>query len=192
MATIVDTVITKYQELFTVRLDHVAYETSFEVSATTLIISSILQDLAIEPDSATRELFKTHSIGFTSGNNMIICYLRKESQSPFINLPPLGTIRLLIKNKSDFIKKTDVIAAGSGEIYQFTNENKTGNASNRFITVNETGVSNDDLLPASVVEAEVPCWGVIDIYTDITDNFYRLLNGNQLESPAFTILFNKK
>ena len=123
---------------------------------------------------------------------MIICYLRKESQSPFIALPPLGTIRLLIKNENDFIKKTNVVAAGRDEIYQFTNENKTGNASNRFITANETGVSVDDLMPASVVKAEEPCFGVIDMYMEVTDNFYRILNGNQLESPAFTILFNKK
>ena len=192
MATIVDTIITKYQELFTVRLDHAAYETSFEVGPVTIITSSILQDLTIEPDTVTRELFKNNSIGYTCGNNMIICYLRKESKSPFIALQPLGTNRLLIKNKNDFIKKTNVVAAGRDEIYQFTNENKTGNASNRFITANETGVSVDDLMPASVVKAEEPCFGVIDIYMEVTDNFYRILNGNQLESPAFTILFNKK
>ncbi|HEY2348977.1 MAG TPA: hypothetical protein VGH64_08180 [Puia sp.] len=192
MATIVDTIMTTYQELFTVRLDHVAYETSFQVGPDTIITSSILQDLTIQPDTVTRELFKNNSIGYTCGNNMIICFLRKNSSGPYITLPSLGTIRLLIKNKNDFIKKTDVKAAGSDKVYQFTNKSKTGTASNRFITVNSTGVSDDDLMLASTVKAEEPCFGVIDIFINITDNFYRILDGNTLESPGFIILFNKK
>jgi hypothetical protein len=191
MSVLVDTILTGYQELFTVRLNHPRYELSLSTPSGPIVNSTILRDLEPVPDTATRQFFRNNTIGFTTGNNMIICFVRNELTEPFIPLPSARRIRFLLKNRNDFLKNTKTETDWGKKVYQFTNKDGVGNASNRFITRQASGVSADDLEDAAVVNAEESCFGVIDIHTDVTDNFYRLTNGGQLESPPFNILFKR-
>ena len=195
---IVDTIKTAYKELFTVALLHPAYESiyTFKDPVTnadkTITASAIFNALSVEPDTATKKLFANHSMSFRSTNNIVSCFIRAQLQQPHIKLPANTRIRLLLKQKSDFLYRTNIIAAGSRQVYSFTNSNNTMDSGIKHITKNATGVTDADLEETSTVGAEENCLGVIDMLTSITDVNYRLLNGDTLESPAFVIRFIKK
>lgn len=195
---IVDTIKTAYKELFTVTLLHPAFETIYTykepVTNTdkTITSSSIFNALSVEPDNATKKLFANHSMSFQNSNNLISCFIRAQLQQPHIKLPGNTRIRLLLKQKSDFLYRTNIRTAGSRQVYSFTNSNTTMDGGIQHITKNATGVTDADLEDISTVEAEENCLGVIDMLNSVTDVNYRLLNGDTLESPAFVIRFIKK
>lgn len=195
---IVDTIKTTYKELFSVALLHPAFETIYTykdpVTNTdkTITASAIFNVLSVEPDTATKKMFANHSMSFRNSNNMVSCFIRTQLQQPHIKLPANARIRLLLKQKGDFLYRTNVIAAGSQRVYWFSNSNNTLDSGIKHITKNATGVTDADLEDVSTIEAEENCLGVIDMLTSVADVNYRLLNGDTLESPAFVIRFIKK
>ena len=195
---IVDTIKIAYKELFTVTLIHPSFETIYTykdpVTNTnkTITSSSILNAVSVEPDAATKKLFTNYGIAFRSSNNLISCFMRAQLQQPHIKLPANIRIRFLLKQKADFLYRTNINAAGSRQVYQFTNENNTIESGIKHITKNAIGVSDADLEDISIVAPGENCLGVIDMLTSVTDINYRLLNGDTLESPEFVIRFIKK
>jgi len=195
---IVDTIKIAYKELFTVTLLHPSFETIYTykdpVTNTdkTITGSTILNVVSAEPDAATQKLFTNCAISFRSSNNTISCFIRSELQQPLIKLPANVRIRLLLKQKADFFHRTNIMAAGSRQVYRFTNENNTIDSGIKHITKNANGVTDADLEDISIVAPGENCLGVIDMLTSVTDVNYRLLNGDTLESPEFVIRFIKK
>ena len=195
---IVDTIKIAYKELFTVALIHPSFETIYTykdpVTNTnkTITSSSILNAVSVEPDAATKKLFTNYGIGFRNSNNLISCFLRTQLQQPHIKLPVNVRIRFLLKQKADFLYRTNIKAAGSRQVYRFTNENNTIDSGIKHITKNASGVTDADLEDISIVAPGENCLGVIDMLTSVTDINYRLLNGDTLESPEFVIRFIKK
>ena len=195
---IVDTIKTTYKELFTLTLLHPAFETicTYKDPVTntdkTITASSIFNALSVEPDTATEKLFANHSMSFQRSNNLISCFIRAQLQEPFIPLPADTRIRLLLKHKSDFLYRTNIVAAGSRQVYWFSNTNNTLDSCIKHITKNATGVTDADLEDISTVQAEENCLGVIDMLSSVTDVNYRLFDGDTLQSPAFVIRFIKK
>lgn len=195
---IVDTIHIAYKELFTVNLLHPAFETTFTykdpVTNTnkTITGSSIFNVLSVEPDTATRKLFANQSINFKNRHDMLSCFIRADLQQPLIKLPGNMRIRFLLKQKADFFHRTNIMAAGSRQVYRFTNENNTIDSGIKHITKNANGVTDADVEDISIVAPGENCLGVIDMLTSVTDVNYRLLNGDTLESPEFVIRFIKK
>jgi hypothetical protein len=195
---IIDTIKIAYKELFTITLLHPSFESVYTykepVSNTnkTITGSSIFNVISVEPDIVTKKLFINHSINFKNSNNIISCFIRAESQQPLIKLPDNIRIRFLLKQKADFLYRTNIVAAGSRQVYRFTNENNTIDSGIKHITKNANGVTDADLEDISTVAPGENCLGVIDILTSVTDVNYRLLNGDTLESPEFVIRFIKK
>ena len=195
---IIDTIRTTYKELFTVALLHPAYETIYTykdpVTNTdkTIIASAIFNALSVEPDTATKRLFANHSMSVRSTDNIVSCFIRAQLQQPHIKLPANTRIRLLLKHKSVFLYRTNIIAAGSRQVYWFSNSNSTMDSGIKHITKNATGVTDNDLEETSTVDVKENCLGVIDMLNSVTDINYRLLDGDILESPAFVIRFIKK
>lgn len=189
MAVIVDTIKTSFRNLFSIRLDHVGYETTLSA----VLSSSILNDFSVEPDPHTITLFKNYGLGFVSGNNTLICYIRNTGAKAFLPVPDNNSIRLLIHVNSGFIKRTAVQAAGSKQVYQFTNLGRTGNGTDKYLTVNSGGVSDNDLLGVGAVIPSSKCFGVIDIYTKDVGNDYRLFDGSgDLLGGNYKISFGAK
>jgi hypothetical protein len=195
---IVDTIKTTYKELFTVALVHPAFEIIYTYkdpdnnTDKTITTSSIFNVLSVEPDTATKKLLANHSMSFRSSNNIVSCFIRTQLQQPHIKLPANVRIRLLLKHKSDFLYRSNIIAAGSRQVYWFTNSNNTIDSGIKHITKNAAGATDADLEEISTIEVEENCLGVIDMLGSVTDVNYRLLNGDTLESPAFVIRFIKK
>ena len=195
---IVDTIKIAYKELFTVTLLHPAFETVYTykdpVTNTnkTITSSSIFNVVSIDPDAATQKLFTKYSISFRSSNNIISCFIRAELQQPLVKLPADVRIRLLLKQRGDFFYRTNIMAAGSRQVYRFTNENNTIDSGIKHITKNANGVTDADLEDISILAPEENCLGIIDMLNSVTEVNYRLLNGNTLESPEFVIRFIKK
>ena len=98
----------------------------------------------------------------------------------------------MIYAQSIFLSQTDVEAAGSNKVYDFTNVGRTGTAGNRFITTDAKGVDSNDLKNIDDIKPEKNCFAVIDVLANVTDANYRLFNAGNLESPGYKILFNKK
>ena len=195
---IVDTIKTTYKELFTVTLLHPAFEVIYTYKdpdtdlEKTITGSSILNVLSVEPDAVTKKLFADYSMDYRSSNNLVSCFIRTQAQQPYIKLPGNTRIRLLLKHKSDFLYRTNMVAAGSRQVYWFSNSNNAIDSGIKYITKNSTGVADTDLEEVSTVEVQENCLGVIDILNSVTDVNYRLLDGDVLESPAFAIRFIKK
>jgi hypothetical protein len=195
---IVDTIKVVYKELFTVTLLHPAFETTFTYKDPvtninkTITDSSIFNVLSVEPDTATKKLSVNHSISFKNSNSTISCLIRSQLQQPLIKLPDNMRIRFLLKQKADFFHRTNIMAAGSRQVYRFTNENNTIDSGIKHITKNANGVTDTDLEDISIVAPGEICLAVIDMLTSVTDVNYRLLNGDTLESPEFVIRFIKK
>ena len=180
-----------FKELFTVKFLHAGYGTARK--------SFIAEDISIEPDKATREIFVNHNLDYRFFNDTLICFIRTgllsppspTTKIPYVKFESTVVFRFLINASNEFIRKTSVIVAGSQQVYQFTNQANA--ATGGFICMHTTGVNNDDLKSAAVVKADRPCFGVIDIVSAGSVNgSYELFAGGpiqELKSPAYSIQF---
>ena len=174
MSVIVDSIITSFRSLFSIRLDHAGYERTVNG----IVTSSIFNDLSLVPDEGTRALFGNYGLGFKSSNNTVICYVRSASGKSFQPFPDTTIIRLLVQVSSGFLKRTAIEPAGSTQVYQFTNIVRTGGGPDKYLTKNVGGVSADDLFGVSVVEPATASLAVIDIFTKDVGNDYRLFDAS--------------
>ena len=101
-------------------------------------------------------------------------------------------VRFLLTFKNDFLYRTRVVATGSQQVYVFSNSNNTLDGGMKHITKNAEGVTDTDIESNQVVRPAEHCSAVIDILASVTDNDFRLLNGDLLSSPAFVLRFLKK
>jgi len=197
---IVDSILTTYKELFTITFLHTDFQKVYsyinpegsddeEISITT---SSIFQVLNIKPDKDTLKLFSDFSIGSQSFNNIFCCFMRVQSENPFINLPETARIRLLLNPKGDFLSRTKMSGGNSHRVYRLSNSNDTLEDSYVHLTKNHIGVTDDDLENLSLLDVDDKCIGVIDISNTVVNENYRLLNENVLQRPAFVIRFINK
>jgi len=179
-----------YKELFTVKFLHSAYGP--------LRNNLIADEIEIEPDQATRELFANHNVDYRFIGDTLICFIRIELLSPPSSNPPpyvkfsdTVLIRFLMKASTGFLSKTNVVATGATEVYQFSNQANAGTGG--FICMHTTGVNNDDLKSASAISADRPCFAVIDIISSgAVNSSYEVFTGGVaqfLRSPAFSIQF---
>src|SRR5262245_6311295 len=149
------------KELFTVKFIHSAYGASRKVF--------IVDNVFIEPDRATKELFTNHTVDYRFINDTLVCYIRTEILSPPVSGPRIPyikfdnpvVIRFLLTASTDFLNKTNVINAGAKQLYYFTNQ--TNAATGGFICMHSAGVNNDDLKNADTINPDKTCFGVIDI-----------------------------
>jgi hypothetical protein len=179
----------RYESLFTIQFLHTGYEFFGQ--------NLIGEGLRIVPDLDTGKLFTNHGIGYRFANGTLLCFMQCELLAPPATAPVVpftsftGNVRLrfLVFSSSDFLNRTQAIAAGSEEVYQFTNQSNAG--TNGFIAQHETGVNNDDLEDSTVVEPAERCFAVIDIHNNGAMNAsYELFGGdNRLLSPAYRIRF---
>ena len=187
-----DVIKNRYQRLFSVEFLHTAY-----VFAQQNLIGDVI---TIQPDLGTKKLFQNHHLTTIFSNGRFVCIMQAEPLNPGTLTPVIpfidfvGSIRLrfLVKNNSDFLNKTQVIATGSSQVYLFTNQANAG--TNGFIAQHETGVNNDDLANTSTVEPDENCFAVIDIHnTGAINSSYDLFGANnRLLSPVYRIRFIPK
>jgi len=177
------------KELFTVKFLHSAYGPSRK--------NFIGEDIAVEPDQATKDLFADHSLGYHFIGDTLICFIRTELlsppaiPSPYIKFDNPFLIRFLVKASAGFLGKTNVAAAGAKQVYQFSNQ--VNAATDGFICMHTTGVNNDDLKNADMVKPGKSCFAVIDILSSgAVNSSYEIFTGGvaqQLISPAYSIRF---
>lgn len=182
-------VITRYDGLFSVQLLHSGYNIFQQ--------NLVGQDLSVKPDKATEKLFLNHSAGYSFNNGTLVCYMRSRPVlppaatpvKPYIEFDGNTRIRFLVFGNATFLNKTQVAAAGSTQVYQFTNQANAG--TNGFIAMHETGVNNDDLKTIGSVEPEENCLAVIDIHNNGAVNAgYELFGaGGQLMNPVYRVRF---
>jgi hypothetical protein len=156
--------------------------------------------IKIQTDQSTNTLFQNHHIETIFANGVLVCIMQAEPLNPptlapvipFIDFTGNVRIRFLINNNSDFLSRTQVIAAGSNQVYHFSNQANSG--TNGFIAQHETGVNNDDLANTSTVEPDEKCFAVIDIHnTGAINSSYDLFGANnRLLSPVYRIRFLPK
>jgi hypothetical protein len=173
MAVIVDTIKLSFLKLFCIRLDHVGYERTLSG----VVTSDIFNDLEVEPDDSTTGTFANYGLGFLYSNNCITCYIRSVVKKAYLPLPDTTVVRLLIRAGSGFFNRTAIEPAGSKQVYQFTNLDRTGGGSDKFLTRNASGVTSDDLFSVSAIAPSKDCLAVIDIYSKDVGNDYRLFDG---------------
>ena len=191
-----DIIKTTYKELFTVKFLHSGYG----LTRQNLIADSI----SVEPDEATSELFADHSIGHRFFNDTLICFIRTEPlappapnpKAPYIKFSGNVQIRFLVNVSPDFLNKTNVVATGAKQIYQFNNQSNAGTGGFISVHTDTIGVNNDDLKDVVVVKPGRNCFAVIDIFNNgAINNSYDLFTSSvtqQLKSPAFVIPFKSK
>jgi hypothetical protein len=189
-----DSISTIYKELFTIKFLHNGYGFSQH--------NTIDTNIKIEPDDATKYLFKRHSIDFRFSNDQLICFIRAKLQStaivepklPFIKFSGNVRIRFLLNASIDFFSKSDVLITGAKQVYYFTN--KVNAASGGFICLKTTGVGIDDLKSAEILNLNENYFSVIDIFNkDAVNSSYDLYDGNiaqKLKSPEYSIRFKSK
>lgn len=184
-----ETVLLKYDGLFSVQLLHSGYNLFQQ--------NLVGQDIKIRPDTATQKLFVNHAMNYSFSNGTLLCFMRSRPA-----LPPAATpvksftefdgntrLRFMLFGSPAFLKKTQLAAAGSAQVYQFTNQANAG--TNGFIAQHETGVNNDDLKAVSLVEPEESCLAVIDIHNNGAVNAnYDLFGANsRMLNPAYKVRF---
>ncbi|MBC7849289.1 MAG: hypothetical protein H7Y31_06120 [Chitinophagaceae bacterium] len=173
MSVLVDRVKTTYQAFFTIELEHPLYETVY----TGVGISSISTDLYPVPDKDTKNLFNGYPANFGISNGAMICYTRTNGDELFSPIESVTSIRFLLKAQSRFLDRTILNPTRTmQQVYYFTNKDRTGSGSDKYLTSAATGVSDTDLLPVATVKPSEPCFAVIDIHIDDTGNDYRLLD----------------
>jgi hypothetical protein len=188
-----DIVNTIYKELFTIKFLHNSYGFSNK--------NLLADNIEIEPDDATKNLFKGHRIGFRLLNDLLICFIQAKLQSPVIVEPKLPfikfladvRIRFLMSASNDFYSKTDVAISGTKQVYYFTN--KVNIATDGFISMHTTGVENDDLKSTDIIKPDKNCFSVIDIFNNgAVNSSYDLYDGvaQKLKSPLYTIRLKNK
>lgn len=181
-----------YKSLFSVELLHDGYN-FFQQNL-------ISENIKIKPDTQTKTLFANHAIDYRFNNGTLVCLMRGRQLVPPASLPVMSFIefddnvrmRFLVYSTSVFLAKTQVVAAGKTQVYQFSNQANAG--TNGFIAQHEAGVNNDDLQTTVAVEPEENCFAVIDIHNNATINVsYDLFGGDKrLLSPAYKIRFLPK
>jgi hypothetical protein len=187
-----DVIRRRYGRLFSVELLHTGY-VFFQQSR-------IGDSIGVRPDKETTRLFKNHGLDYHFEGGTLVCKMQSERLNP-VNATPLipfnafvGNVRLrfLVFRDSDFLDRTQVIATGSQQVYQFTNQANAG--TNGFIAQNETGVNNADLQTTIAVKPEKECFAVIDIHNNGAMNAnYDLFGANtRLLSPAYRVRFAPK
>jgi hypothetical protein len=195
-AVLKDIVKTTYKELFTVKFQHSGYGLSRQ--------NAVADSIRVEPDDETRQLFADHNMGYVFFNDILICYIRTEPLTPpapdpkvpYIKFSGNVMIRFLVNASTDFLSKTNVVAVGAKQVYQFTNQVNAG--SGGFISAHTdiTGVNNDDLKNVTIVKPGKNCFAVIDIFNNgAINNSYEVFTSSvtqQLRSPAFIIPFKSK
>jgi len=184
-----DIITTRYERLFTIELLH----SGFEFFGQNLISGT----LRIVPDDDTQKLFNNHAIRYRFKDGTLLCFMQCDLLTPpavtpvvpFIAFTGDVRLRFLVFSSSEFLSKTQVIAAGSEEVYLFTNQDNAG--TNGFIAQHETGVNNDDLEVVALVQPSQKCFAVIDIHNNGAVNAsYDLFGGDdRLLSPAYRIRF---
>lgn len=181
-----------YERLFSVEFLHAGYVFNNQ--------NLIGESLNIRPDKETKTLFKNHGITYSFSGGTLVCIMQSDQLTP-PNPSPLipsieftGNVRLrfLIESTADFLKRTQVNAVGSAQVYHFSNQANAG--TNGFIAQNETGVNNTDLQTVAAVEPSETCFGVIDIHNNGAVNAnYDLFGGDKrLLRPAYRIRFVPK
>lgn len=181
-----------YERLFSVEFLHAGY-VFFQQNL-------IGESISIRPDKDTKMLFKNHGINYSFSGGTLVCVMQSDLLTPPAPMPVIPSIeftgnvrmRFLIDSSSDFLKRTQVAAVGSAQVYQFTNQFNAG--TNGFIAQHETGVNNDDLQTVAALQPSETCFAVIDIHNNATVNpNYDLFGGDKrLLRPAYRVRFVPK
>ena len=184
-----DLITRRYERLFSLQLLHTGYEFFGQ--------NLISESLRLMPDADTQKLFDKHSIRYRFVNGTLLCMMQCDLLSPpattplipFISFTGNVRLRFLVFSTNDFLSRTQVIAAGSAQVYQFSNQSNAG--TNGFIAQHETGVNNDDLQNTAAVEPAQKCFAVIDIHNNgAVNTSYDLFGGDsRLLSPVYRIRF---
>jgi hypothetical protein len=129
-----ETVKTTWQELFIIKFSHPAYETPLE--------NFLNKGIQIVPDGATQKLFSDQKLRCHFFTNTLVCSIEcvrfnppaSEPKIPLIPITGDLHIRFLVLSSSSFAANTNVVAAGSTKIYQFTNKVNNAGGSLVFLT----------------------------------------------------------
>lgn len=133
---------TTWQALFTVQFLHSGYENSNE--------NFLHKGIKVVPYSATKQLFTDQRIRSLFFTNTLVCFIEcvrvnpatAEPKIPFIPVTANLHLRFLIVSSSSFAANTYIVAAGSKQTYQFSNQvNNTGGGIN-FLTAPVENHSN--------------------------------------------------
>ena len=189
-SVLTDKIVTLYKELFTITFQHTAYEPPHQ--------NFIAESITVRPDKDTKKKLVNYQMGYRFDTDTLVCYVQSklfappaiDPKVPYIPFQGDVQLRFKIQVRSEFLEVTDVKAAGSAQVYYFSNRNHSGTGT--FISRHATAVNDDDLEDVSVVLPEEACFGVIDIFnTGTSSNSYELFDGpdQKLKSPGFTISF---
>lgn len=181
-----------YERLFSVEFLHAGYVFNNQ--------NLISESINIRPDKDTKALFKNHSISYSFAGGTLVCVMQSDQLTPPNAQPVIPSIeftgnvrlRFLIESSADFLKRTQVSAVGSAQVYYFNNQANVG--TNMFIAQAETGVANADLQTVATVSPSETCFAVIDIHNNGAINAnYDLFGGDKrLLRPAYRIRFVPK
>jgi hypothetical protein len=144
---------TTYRELFTIKFLHGGYETPQE--------NFLSKGIRIIPDGATQQLFIDHKINYRFFTNTLVCFIdcipfnppADEPKVPFVPVSGNLHIRFLMLASEAFAANTYVVAAGSKQTYQFTNQ--VNNASGPFVFLTapvETHSNSKDYKTGTLVQ----------------------------------------
>jgi len=117
-----ETIRTIYKELFTIRFVHAGYG-----FPRTPVIS---EDIIIEPDENTKQFFHNFNMGYHFSSDTLLCFLHtdlvappaREPQKPHLSFIGDVRLRFLIKNTTDFTRKSYAVSTGSKWVYLFSNK----------------------------------------------------------------------
>jgi hypothetical protein len=193
---VIENTLTEYKELFTIEFRHPAFELVHEyidpvtLATKNIIASSIFENISVVPDTATRQLFIDRSIDYHYKNTEMTCFARVQGAKLYVGSGEPISLRFLQFANTEFFRRTNIVNAGSVEVYQFTNVARTGGAGNRHLSKQVIVGGTDDLKLIGTVNPEQNCLAVIDISSGVSDAGYRLFNAGILESPEFVLSFD--
>lgn len=134
MAGSVDTINLLYQELFSVRFLHTGYGTP--------VSNMLSKSIWMSPDANTQKLFAGFDMGYRMLGDTLVCFIRSllfappatDPKVPFNRFTGDVRIRFLIFASQDFMNRTEVVATGKNQVYQFTNRIDNVISSDIFIS----------------------------------------------------------
>lgn len=203
-----DSIISKFEKLFSIRFVHGTFPFSAAIGGI------LTQNILIEPDPITGNLFKKHDIHFRLRNDILLCFIRVRTNmdAPLFRLPNVLSMRFLINLTHSLKSETEQAAAhGKENMYRFRINVRAAANSMSLSGATLGPVQARD--PARIFNPGNPgSWiittpnltghfGVIDIvtegsstnrlYTDVNDQllFYTEANGNGHEH-LFTVHLN--
>lgn len=185
---IVDEIKLIYKELFTVKFLHEGYGAFNR--------NFISDAISVAPDEATKKNFENHDMGYRFFSDILVCFMRcdvddLQIKTPYVNFTEDKLLRFYIQVSTGFLNKTEIVAAGAKQLYQFGN-NIIATAG-MFICHNASGVNDDDLKNIGEVEPAEKCFAVLDIHTrDVINSEYALFNaGDTLvtNAPEYNLIF---